>query len=262
MVAKTLNFVRFEPSLWDGLVDPSPLLINVLDVAETAPEGAGRNQLRTKVNLHPSSPNDAFDALTATHDTVVQIKGAYVPSDDDDDDTDELQDRFLVRPKDFNIFEFKGKSGQIYANMPLTHIKKMSHRHKQTAKEDGQSGSTLNLRLVSLPNLETALKHATTIAVTVVGYGLDRVLLSTPVTRLDVLAEEIETNTEMQDAKGKAENMRTLMMDVAVEDELVRVRIGENGAAYFRSYPGDGLALTVLEILEPFIDSHSDTMLE
>ena len=261
MAVKTLNFVRFEPSLWGEVMDPSQSVTKVLDAFESAPDGVDRNQLRTRVNLHPLSPHSAFAALTAIHDIVVPIRGAYAPLEGGDDDPDTLQDRLLVRPKDYNIFEFRSRAGQIYANMPISYIKRMSFRQRQTLTEDGESGATLSVRLVNLPNLENALKQTTALSVKVVGYRLERVLLSTPITRLDVLAEEIESNTEMQDAKGKAERMRFLIIDVVTESALIRVRVAENGAVNFPDYPGDGIALDVLESLEPIIDKQSGTML-
>ena len=253
MAVKAFNFMRFQPSLWteQQVAQTSSAGTPVLNVSEDAPSNSDRTQLKTTVTPL-TSPNSSFNAYTAKHDTVAWVRGAYTPTDPDSEDT---EDQCFVRPRNFPIFEFRNNPGQIYTSMPLSEIKRMLHRYQQGS---ALFNPTLTQRTINLRLLESALQTNPALAVVINGYELNNVLLSTPVTRLDVDAERTRDNIEIQNAKTRAERMRFLKFYVQSNGQMVSLRVGENGSVKFPHYPDEATALKVFETLEPIIDSCSE----
>ena len=251
MATKAFNFVTFEPSLWAGQqgsqTDPDGNA--VLNVSENAPSSADRSLLKTTVTS-VASANTSFNTYTAKHDTVLWVRDTYLSTDPDSDET---EDQCFVRPKQFQIFEFRNAPGSIYTSMPLTAIRQMYNRYK----EEGYGNSDLKRRTTNLLCLESTLQGNPSLVVVIHGYDLINVLLSTPVARMDVDAERTRENVEIQDAKTKAERMRFLKLYVQATGQMVSLRVGENGSVRFPNYPDEAAALEVLEMLNPIIDSCS-----
>ena len=248
MAVKMFAFARFEPPLWVVSDNPDPAEASsgdiVLDVAEDAPPQTDRPLLKTTVQALPS-PNSNFNAYIARHDVVVRVRDAY-----GDPSSDELEDQCYVRPRPYNIFELRNSPGQVYTTMPLLQIKQMIRRLQETHRA---SGALPQLRDVDLRALEDALKTNGGMNVVIHGYDLANVLWLTPVSRLDIDANETAANLEAQQAKTRAENMRVLKLYVQAPNQMVSVWVGANGSVKFRNYPGDDNAMHVLEMIEPII---------
>ena len=260
MAIKTFTFATFEPPLWDAQYKSTGDLGGdlVLDVSEDAPPHLNRTLLRTRITTVPS-PNPKFGVYTATHDVVVRVSGTYPTAVSvNDPDSDQLEDQFYTRPRTFTVFELRDAPGQIYTAMPIPQIKQMIQRFQ---KSHGHNGSVARTRTVNLRELERALKADLGLVVVIHGYDLANVLLSTPVARLDVDADadETEANLEVQHAKTRAEKLRFLKLYVQAQDQMVSVRVGENSSVRFPSYPDDGPALKVLELIEPIVAKCSRT---
>ena len=247
MAAKVFNSVRFQPSpLTPQLgTQANPGRSIVFDVAEPAPSSADRPVLKTTVTSS-DSPNPAFNAYTAKHDTVVLVRDTYLSTDPDSDET---EDQCFIRPRHFPIFELRDTPGLVYTSMPLTEIRKMLNRYQE---QHGHNGEDLMRRTVDLRCLEIELQGNPSLPVVIHGYDLSNVLLSTPVDR-DVDAQRTRENVEIQEAKVRAERMRFLKAYVQADRQMVSVRIAENGSVRFPNYPDDTIALELLEKLEPLI---------
>ena len=252
MVVRTFTFTSFLPRLWDAPHIPPEEAGGeiVLDVEGNAPPSSNRSLLKTTVRALPS-PNSSFNAYVVRHDVVVRVRDAYpTAASDSDPDSDELEDLHLTRPRNYSAFELRDTPGQVYTTMPLPQINQMLNRVQESR---GLSGVLLEPREVNLHDLENALKSDGTINVVIHGYDLKDVLWSTPVSRLDIDANQTTENQEAQHAKSRAANMRVLKLYVQVPNQMVSARVGANGSVKFPNYPGDDKAMYVLEILEPII---------
>ena len=65
-------------------------------------------------------------------------------------------------------------------------------------------------------------------------------------------------NSEVQHVKGRAGQIRAITFDLQSGNDIIRVRVSQNGSVTFSSYPGDGTALTVIDRLEAYINNNSD----
>ena len=174
--------------------------------------------------------------------------------DDNQDDPDGLQERIYVQPREFHIYEFAEKAGQLYVTTPELTMRQMLRRYRDTSTND----VALNRRIVDLDCLEGQLSPAN-----IDGYLLTDVLMSSPVQRMEIVGQRLGQNDEVQDVKSRADKLRALEFSwqrVGM-DRVVYVRVAENGAVRFIDYPGDATALRVLADLEPLIDACDDTEL-
>ncbi len=174
--------------------------------------------------------------------------------DDDQDDPDSLQERIFVQPREFQIYEFGDKTGQLYVTTPELIMRQMLRRHRSTYTDD----IDLSRRIVDLDCLEKQLAPAT-----IDGYLLTDVLLGSPVQRVEIVGQRLGQNDEVQDVKERADKLRALQFSWTRRgmDRVVDVRVAENGAVRFTDYPGDETALRVLGDLEPLIERCEDTEL-
>ena len=260
MARKTFHHALFEPPLWDlghhtPIVMQEPELLPtagdlVMEVVEPAPEGCPRQQLRTKVVAQARTPHEAFAAFAGTHDEVKRLS-AYADPDGNGPDPDEVQERILVQPRRFQVYEFTAQPGYLYVTAQELTMKQVFRRYRTTHSDDG---TTYSRRVVRLESLEHAVANAE-----VVGYVLLDVAMTTPVERLDVQGLRISQNLEVQDAKSKAEQIKAVSFRLQAGDEIVRVQIDRNGSVAFINYPGDETALGILDRLESIIDSIADT---
>ena len=251
MAKKVLSFAQFQPPLWDGAGGQAPQTANtVLEVEVDAPDGSGRDSLRTKFASIPVTPNDAFNSFLATHDLVKHVQ-AYADTDGGGGpDPNVIEDRTYIQPKQFPAHEFRSTPGQFYMAAPETVVRQMFRRFKAS----GQGSDTVfNRRIVQIRNLEEDL-----VDVTVVGYKLANVQFSTPVATYEVTGQLMTQNIEVQDAKAKAGDMKAITFNLQSGNEIVRVQIAQNGAVTFLNYPGDDNALTILGQLEQVIAKNSD----
>jgi hypothetical protein len=92
----------------------------------------------------------------------------------------------------------------------------------------------------------------------IVGYTLRNVRSTTPITNLDVLGVRMDQNSEVQDARHRASNIAAITFDLQNEQQIIRVRVNQNGSVTFANYPGDATALAVLDRLEAYISNSSD----
>ena len=248
MAKKAFQFVAFEPMLWDN-----PNLVNqgetVLDVYGTAPKGSPRTQLKTKVYSRSGASHDAFSAFVGIHDTVRKIQ-AYSDSDDSGTDDDRVQERIYVGPSEFHMYELSRNPGWLYATASENVMKQMLRRYRETSQN---YGTVFRRRIVQVENLEKSLTE-----MEIVGYTLANVRSTTPISSLDVLGLQMEHNSEVQSAKGRAGTIRAITFDLQSGSQTIRARVAQNGSVTFTNYPGDHTALTVLDKLEPYIYQNSD----
>ena len=248
MGVKAFNFVRLEPQVLlsggRGLQGVSAGDV-VMEISEEAPFDASREKLKTVVTLL-DSPSDVFNVYEVKHDMVTYVRDVYPLADPSSDD---VEDRCLIRRREFPVFEFRDTPGVIYTSMPLTEVRRMCRRYE----EEYSWKSSIGRRAVNLLCLEENLQREPSMAVVVQGYELLNVLLSTPVNRMDVDAERTLDNVEIQDAKTRAEKIRFLKLYIQAGGQMVSLRVGENGTVRFPNYPDDPVALKALERIEPVI---------
>ncbi len=152
---------------------PSPIA-----VAELAPDGVERQELKTVFLGLPTTAHDAFDTFAVRHDEVRQVR-AYTEGTDDDPSPDEVTERRYVQPRDFHLYEFKNNPGQVYVTTQEPVVRRMYRRARETHDD---LGLALNLRSTKLGELESALNNAE-----IIGYKLVDVLSNTPIATYDVL---------------------------------------------------------------------------
>lgn len=248
MPVKSLNFTKLSTPLWDPqLSQPNT---PILEVYEDAPAGLDRDQLKTTITPF-ESPNPRFNAYTAKHDSVTRIPDTYSPFDPNSDET---YDQYIVRRRNFEIFEFQNNPGQLYSALPLAEMKRFLNRWSDCLQIPKP---TLARRSVNLRSLEAAIQTSPSLVTLIRGYNLAEVILSTPVSMLDVDSDRTQENIEIQDAKRKAGKIRFLKLAIQADNQMVQIRIGQNGTIRFADYPGHPPTLEVLDKLEPLIDLNS-----
>ena len=248
MARKTFHFVAFAPMIWDR-IDPSDTSTPVLDVHQTAPEGSPRKLLRTRVYNRVDTPHDGFDGFVGRHDVVRKYE-EYVPPEEDGQEDDRMQERISIQLTGFQSYELRRNPGWIYTTASDSVQKSLFRRYRETS---GQHGTTFNRRVVRIGELEESLND-----MQVVGYTLANVLSSTPISNLDVRGQRMTDNVEVQNAKGRAGQIRSISVELQSGNSIVSVSISELGSVSFNNYPGDGIALSVLDTLDNYIDNSAD----
>ena len=251
MSRKLLSFARFSPGLWPSQSPPVDFddvvrSSTALQVAQPAPEGSPREQLKTTVTYNADSSHDAFHSLTATHDEARRIQ-AY----SDNPNEDVIEERIIVRPRTFQIREFRDSPGQLYIAAPYTTIRQMFRRFRET---NSGAPNVFQQRIVQILALEVKLRRMGTI----MGYKMLDVILSTPIRSYDVLGDDISANQEVQDAKQRAREVWAITFGLQQGNAILRVQVASNGSVTFLEYPGDGIASQFLLHLEPILSAHSD----
>ena len=243
MPRKAFQFVEFEPALWD-MPNQVDTTVPVLDVEGSAPQGAPRPTLRSRVFPRADTPNDAFQAFNGRHDTV----GRIIEYERSDEDT--TTERIFVRPSEFQAYELRRSPGWLYVTASDSTLKQMFRRYREST---GEFGTTFNRRIVRIGDLEQRLNE-----MEIVGYTLGNVRSTTPISNYDVLGQQMDQNTEVQDARNRAERIRAITFDLLRGDTILRVRVAENGSVTFFDYPGDATALGVIDRLETYIQGSAD----
>lgn len=243
MPSKTFNFASFEPMLWDSDL-PHDTTAPVLDVNQLAPAGSPRSVLRTKVFSRQNSPHDAFNAFNGRHDVVKRFQ-AYAPPGSDGEESDALQEQIYVQPLEFHAYQLRNQPTHLYLTAPDLTVNSMFRRYRETHKD---YSVTLSRRIVDIDDLEKRIPE-----MEIVGYTLKNVRSVTPITSMDVLGVQMDQNTEVQDAKGRAGNIAAITFDLQNDHQIIRVRVARNGAVRFVNFPGDAPGLSLLEKLEIYI---------
>lgn len=265
MARKSFFFANFNPPVWRERIQTDSVVIAdlvsdqtlpdssdvppPLTVAESAPDGVDRAELKTVFHTVPTTAHDAFTTFSVRHDEVRNIR-AYAAGTDDDPSPDDVTERSLVQPKDFHLYEFRDDPRQVFVTTPEAVVRRMFRRARAT---HSQQGMALNLRNTNLGDLETALSSAE-----IIGYKLVDVLSNTPIANYDVLGEDISNNNEIQNAKSRAGDIKALAIRLQHQNEIIAVWIYQNGAVTFLDYPGDNTGLGLLDQLNPIIGNCSD----
>ena len=249
MARKSLNFAVFDPMLWGGVV-PSDPSAPVLEVQQLAPSGSPRAILKTRVFSRPTSPHDAFSAFNGRHDVVKRVQ-AYAPVDENGSETDALQEQIYVQPIEFHAYQLQTAPTNLYMTASDLTIKAVFRRYRETT---GNYHATLSCRVVNIGDLEQRLSE-----MEIVGYTLRNVRSTTPITNYDVLGPQMDQNTEVQSAKSRAGDIAAITFELQSDQQILRVRVSQNGSVTFANYPGDAIALGVLDRLEAYIGNSSDT---
>ena len=220
-------------------------------VVELAPEGVGRDELRTTFSSLPSA-HDEFDVYTVAHDTVQRLI-AYEDGNDSDPSPDAVREISVVRPRDYLLYEFRG-TGRIYVTTSAAVVRQICRR--TIATHIGQSIG-LTLRETDIKRLEGELSNDREIA----GYKLANVQSTTNLHVVDVEGDNIRNNAEIQSARARASHMRAVKVRLQPlgHDTLIEVWVWSNGRVSFVNYPGDTMGLAVLHTLNPIIERCSDT---
>lgn len=248
MTRKTFNFASFNPMLWNSASSSDPTT-PVLEVQQLAPQGSPRSVLKTKLFLRQTTPHDAFSAFNGRHDIIKKLE-AYAPREDDGTESDALQEQIYVSPSEFHAYQFRNNPTHLYITASDTIIRSILKRYRETTKD--YSG-TLSRRVVHINDLEKSL-----LEMEIVGYTLRNVLSETPITNLDVSGVRMDQNAEVQGAKGRAGSIASITFDLQNGQQIIRVRVTQNGSVAFADYPGDATALAVLDKLEAYINNASD----
>ena len=278
MARKTFLFADFSPPVWRavpiGPVMSEPAAISVrvtplnalgaddvldvsppLTVGELAPDGVDREELRTTFHALSTTAHDAFGSFSVRHDEVRKIR-AYADTEGDDrnfsDGSDDVVERSLVQPKDFQLHELLDSPGQAFITTQEAVVRRIFRRARETYSTLGIGGIALNLRNTNLEDLEAALHDGE-----IIGYKLVDVMSNTPITTYDVLGEDISNNKEIQDARSRAGEMKGLAVRLQQGSQIIAVWVYQGGAVTFLAYPGDGPGLGLLNALNSIIASCS-----
>ena len=257
MARKSFLFADFNPAVWRAAVladpfAPGPAFVEQglaaaldypppLAVAELAPDGVDREELKTVFHTLPVTAHDAFGTFSVRHDEVRSIR-AYAEGTDDDPSPDDVTERSFVQPRDFHLYEFRNNPGQVYVTTQEAVVRRVYRRARET---HGNQGMALNLRNTSLGDLEATLNNAE-----IIGYKLVDVLSSTPIATYDVLGDDISNNREVQDAKNRAGAMKALAIRLQHGGEIIAVWVYQNSAVTFLNYPRGQSGTWVVEPIE------------
>ena len=269
MARKTFFFADFNPAVWragvpvDPAVTVSPFVVEAvsddldvspppLAIAESAPDGVGREELKTVFHTLPTADHDAFETFSVRHDEARNIR-AYSEGTVDDPSPDDVTDRSFVQPRDFHLYEFRNNPGHVYVTTQEPVVRRMYRRARET---HGGQGMALRLRNINLGDLEAALNNAE-----IIGYKLVNILSNTPIATYDVLGEDIRHNQEIQGAKTRAGGIKALAIRLQHGNEIIAVWVYQNNVVTFLNYPGDNPGLGLLSLLNPIIGNCSDLVL-
>lgn len=246
MPVKRFAYVNFNPPLWSINQDnPSVGQEPVMAVSVHAPDGAAnRDTLRTKVFQRISSPHPAFNAYNVVHDNYWR-KTEYASNGDDT--TVEIT---RVYPEHFGVYELRNEPGTLYANTSPETLKELFRRHRE---DTGHGGNSISLRNIHMDDLERILVDAE-----VVGYTLLNVQSQPPIDRVQASGNQVNRNAEVQGMRNRAERIQALDLELQGGGRILPIRIRDDGAITFLSYPGDSPALDVIQQLERLITSCSN----
>lgn len=166
MARKSFFFADFNPAVWHMNV-PAALgveasgLVHVIQeavadvplpptVAELAPEGADRSELKTVFLGLAVNAHDDFGTFAVRHDEIRHVR-AYAEGTDDNPDPDDVVERSFVQPRDFHLYELQNNPGQVYVTTQGAVVRRIYRRARET---HGANGLALNLRNTNLGNLE------------------------------------------------------------------------------------------------------------
>lgn len=245
MARKVFHYVALEPPIWDpgqpGIQTP------VLSAEVPAPDGANRRVLRSRLYRRPTDPHEAFFAFNGIHDGHRTVE-VYASADGD-----ETVERLIVFKVEFSLYELRRAPGTAYFSGSEERIKSLFKRHRD---QHGRGDMTYSGRIVRIADLEETLHEAQ--HSDVVGYSLANVNSVTPLDRMDVLGQNLRANPEIQDHRRRAGTIRLLVVDLQRHGQLLRIGIREDGTVIFYDYPGDNIALGIIDVLERHIDGNSD----
>ena len=209
----------------------------------------------TRVFERQDKLHDAFKAFNVVHDDCKSIY-AYPASDNQTDDASVVEneeEKIYVYPLRFSLYELTAQPGQVYAAAPTALLRHMFSRHRETYQAES---AVFKQRVVDISALEPVLKSETDAET--VGYAFRNVQSNHPISRLAVEGMNVDTNEEVQDIKGRADEIKSITFDLQTSDRLVRVRISEDGSVGFTRDLGDHTALTIVNLLESYISKYSE----
>ena len=252
MAIAIYRFARFEPDFPSPAADPEGLAPAFVIVGRPAPDGVNRPELNSRIALQQLQPADTFQALSIRHDEVGHYD-AYEEQEGDGPLPEEVVRHYFVYPKDYRAYELINTPGEVFIQAPLEATKELFRRYRSTMNPPN---AIYRRRQVNLRALEVTLRHHQHIEPG--AYTLANIPSDTPILRMQVSAQQIIDNDEVQDLKDRAESIGILEFGYPYGDELLRISIDALGAVKFHQTPGDAPALEVLSHLEPYIRQHSE----
>ena len=170
-------------------------------------------------------------------------------------DTDAVEERVYIRPKQFPMYEFRATPGEFYMAAGGGVASQMVKRFKSSG---GRSDSVRLRRIVRLGDLERAL--VTLFSAEPFGFKAIEVLGPTTIDSYEVQGPQIAQNPEVQDAKARAKDLSTITVNMqGSADEMLRLQIAKDGTVIFGNYPGDHTSLSILAGLDKVFKDNSDS---
>lgn len=249
MAVKRFTFAQFEPALWSLPETDSDG--PVLEIGVPAPDGASRDEVRSRVFAIPAKLHDSFVAYNVVHDEWDRVTTYESEADD------KTTERVLVFPTHFTVFEFAAKPGRLYATASFSTLKEILRRFREASS---QASIGLSRRVVRVNDLQRYLQDASS-AIQVVGYTFNDVKSYTPVRRLQAQGDRMDANPEVQDWRSRAGHVQAIDIEMQRGNEILTVRVKDDGSVTFLRYPGDTTALAVLDWLDSHVANCSDTEL-
>jgi hypothetical protein len=115
-------------------------------VAELAPDGADRTELKTVFLRLAANAHDDFGTFAVRHDEIRHVR-AYAEGTEDNPNPDDVVERSFVQPRDFHLYELQNNPGQVYVTTQEAVVRRIYRRARET---HGANGLALNLRNTSL----------------------------------------------------------------------------------------------------------------
>ena len=253
MTVAVYRFARFEPEFPSPFNAPdhdSGPAVSI-DIVRPAPDGVGRQELRSRISRQQSQPNDAFKALTVKHDEVGHYDAYDEPGGNGQENENVIR-HYYVCPKDYFAYERNAGAGEVYVNSPDQVLKEVFRRYRATRNPPNP---VFRQRVVDLRALEATLRAQEQVVTG--AYTLGNVQSDTAIASLAVRGQQMATNNEVQNLKDRAESVKVIEFDLQHGDTMLRISIAEQGSVKFARTPGDAPALDVLHRLEPYIELHS-----
>ena len=245
MAQKRLSWINYSPPL----IDNGSLNVDAAIFETTAPPNENnRDALYTKFYNVADSPHDAFNVHNVVHDQFRR----FVAYDPDDPDSDEEVEITAVFPSRFTVYGPENDPGSFYATTGHDTLKEVFRRYRDST---GDEAATVQIREIDLPCLEDSLQGAE-----VVGYSLRNVSGQTPYRVLQAEGPQISRNNEARDLVSRADRMRSITYELSRGSMFITLRIQNDGVVTFRNYPGDSIALGIINELDPLIEDCSDTI--
>ena len=254
MARKKLTWVKFVPRFWEGveiaglIADPKEAFLTLEVVAPDNQNN--REVLRTRFYHASHVPSDEFAPYNVRHDNY-RRHTAYDPNDPFSDSEVET---VWVHSERFAVYELERTPGALYAATTTDRMKDVFRRYREFAKDES---AVLNDRVLNIQSFEKTLVDAE-----VVGYVLKQVS-GTPFSydRVHMEGAQIAQNSEAQGLVRRAGQMKMLTVELQSGISILRLEVRDDGSITFLNYPGDSIALDVINKLEPLIDGCSDMKL-